>query len=127
MPEQKSTAKKGKNADTGSMDTVWKWLYAIGMVVAGLAGGLGFQNTILTWVLLLVAVLVGLFYFNYEEVGEFGLRVVVLFIAQAGLSMVPAVGGFITGFFGGWVFFLFPVVLAMALRFFWHKRLAVLF
>jgi len=103
------------------------WLYALGMVVAGLAGGLGFQNDILTWVLLLVAVLVGLFYFNYEEIGEFGLRAVILYFAQAALGMVPVVGGFISGFFGGWVFFLFPVVLMMALKFFWHRRLAPLF
>ena len=119
------TAKKA--AQTSSMDTVWMWLYALGMVVAGLAGGLGFQNDILTWVLLLVAVLVGLFYFNYEEIGEFGLRAVILYFAQAALGMVPVVGGFISGFFGGWVFFLFPVVLMMALKFFWHRRLAPLF
>src|SRR4030042_2780651 len=119
------TAKKA--AQTSSTDPVLMWLYALGMVVAGVAGGLGFQNDILTWVLLLVAVLVGLFYFNYEEVGEFGLRAVILYFALAALGMVPVVGGFISGFFGGWVFFLFPVVLMMALKFFWHKRVAPLF
>ena len=124
MSPSKTASKK---AQTSSTDTVWMWLYALGMVVAGVAGGLGFQNDILTWVLLLVAVLVGLFYFNYEEIGEFGLRAVILYFAQAALGMVPVVGGFISGFFGGWVFFLFPVVLMMALKFFWHKRLAPLF
>lgn len=124
MSPSKTASKK---AQTSSNDTVWMWLYALGMVVAGVAGGLGFQNDILTWVLLLVAVLVGLFYFNYEEIGEFGLRVVILYFAQAALGMVPIVGGFISGFFGGWVFFLFPVVLMMALKFFWHKRVAPLF
>jgi hypothetical protein len=41
--------------------------------------------------------------------------------------MVPAVGAFITGFFGGWTMFLFPVVLAMVLHFFWNRRIAPLF
>jgi hypothetical protein len=84
-------------------------------------------NPILTLVLVLAAVLVGWFYFDSDDVGQFGLRVLVLFFAKEGLSMVPAVGGFITGFFGGWIMFLFPVVLAMVLHFFWNRRIAPLF
>ncbi len=119
------TASKGQ---TSSMDTVWMWVYAVGMVVAGLAFALGFNSImVVNGLLIVAAVLVGLFYFNYEEVGEFGLRAVILFFAQKGLDMVPAIGTYISGFFAGWVFFLFPVVLMMALRFFWHKRLAILF
>lgn len=109
------------------MDTVWKWVYAVGAVVAAIAGGLAFSNDILNWLLMLAAVLVGWFYFDPEELGQFGLRVLIVFFAKEGLSLVPAVGGFITGFFGGWVFFLFPVVLAMAVHFFWNKRIATLF
>jgi len=116
-----------KSSDSSNMDTVWKWVYAVGMVVAGLAGAFGFNNQYLTWLLLLAAVLVGLFYFDPEELGEFGLRVVILSVVQAGLLAAPAVGPFITGFFAGWVAFLFPVVLAMALRFFWSRRIAPLF
>jgi len=124
MPAKKASSVKAQSSD---MNTVWMWVYAVGMVVAGVAGGLGFSNNILNLVLLLAAVLVGLFYFDPDEVGQFGLRVLVLFFAREGLGLVPALGTFITGFFSGWVFFLWPVVLAMALRFFWHKRLAPLF
>jgi hypothetical protein len=124
MPAKKASSVKAQSSD---MNTVWMWVYAVGMVVAGVAGGLGFSNNILNLVLLLAAVLVGLFYFDPDEVGQFGLRVLVLFFAKEGLGLVPALGTFITGFFSGWVFFLWPVVLAMALRFFWHKRLAPLF
>ena len=122
-------AKRSARKDTGnsSMNTVWMWVYAAGMVVAGILGAIGFSHEIVTWLLLLASVLVGLFYFDSEDIGQFGLRVLALFFAKEGLSLVPGVGANITGFFGGWVFFLFPIVLMMALRFFWHKRLAPLF
>ncbi len=126
MPAKKA-AQKSQPAGGMGMSDVWKWVYFLGMLVAGIAGGLAFKNDILTWVLLLAAVLVGWFYFDPEEVGQFGLRVIVLVAAQAGLSLVPAVGAFITGFFGGWVFFLLPVVLAMVVHFFWNHRVATLF
>lgn len=124
MPAKK--AARAKSSSTG-MDTVWMVVYAAGMVVAGILGGLGFSNDIVNLLLLLASVLVGLFLFDHEEVGQFGLRVLVLYFAKEGLGLVPVVGGFITGFFGGWVFFLWPIVLMLALRFFWHKRLAPLF
>lgn len=122
MPAKKAASRKS------DMGNVWAWVYAIGMVVAGLAGGLGFNNAILTYVLILAAVLVGLFYFDPEEIGQFGLRVLVLIAVQAGLGLVPApVGPFFNGFFSGWVMFLMPVVLAMAVMFFWKKRIEPLF
>ena len=120
-------AKKAARARSSDMDMVWMWVYALGMVVAGVAGGLGFTNTILTWILALAGVLVGLFHFDADDVGQFGLRVLVLFFAKEGLAMVPAVGTFITGFFAGWVGFLWPVVLMLVLRFFYHRRVAPLF
>jgi hypothetical protein len=110
-----------------NMSTVWMWVYAAGMVIAGILGGLGFSNDIVNLLLLLASVLVGIFLFDHDEVGQFGLRVLVLYFAKEGLGLVPVVGGFITGFFGGWVFFLWPIVLMLGLRFFWHRRLAPLF
>jgi hypothetical protein len=129
------------------MDTVWKWVYAVGVVAAGILCGVNFLTPIapptaasaasaapaaagayVTWLLLLAAVLVGWFHFDPEDVGQFGLRVVVLWVVAAGLGAVPGgVGDFITRFFGGWLLFLFPVVLAMAVHFFWNKRIATLF
>lgn len=126
MPTKKAASKESSSSDMG-MSTVWKWVYALGSLVAGILGGLAFANPIVTWVLLLAAVLVGWFYFDPEELGQFGLRVLALWVAQAGLSAVPAVGPFITGFMGGWLGFLYPVVLAMAVHFFWNKRVATLF
>ena len=124
MPAKKAAPAR---AQSSGMDTVWMWVYALGMIIAGVAGALGFSNDILNWLLLLAAVLVGLFHFDAEDIGQFGLRVLILYFAKEGLGLLPAIGSFITGFFSGWVFFLFPIVLMMALRFFWHKRLVPLF
>ena len=126
MPAKKATAKEMPSSDMG-MGTVWKWLYALGTLAAGILGGLAFANPIVTWVLILIGVLVGWFYFDPEDLGQFGLRVLALWVAREGLTAVPAVGPFITGFVGGWLGFLYPVVLAMAVHFFWNKRLATLF
>ena len=122
-----ATRRASRKSGSSGLGTLWNWVYVLGMVVAGVAGGLGLTHLVLTLVLVLAAVLVGWFYFDSDDVGQFGLRVLVLFFAKEGLGMVPAVGGFITGFFGGWIMFLFPVVLAMVLHFFWNRRIAPLF
>lgn len=134
MPPKKAGSKSaGSSTSSPDMEMIWKWVYVVATVVAAVLGGLAALKIftspdILTWLLLLVAVILGWFYFDPEEIGQFGLRVVILFVAQAGLSAVPwGVGTFLTGFFGGWVGFLFPIVLAMAIHFFWVKRIATLF
>lgn len=126
MPAKKAARAQSQPSEL-NMNTVWMWVYAAGMIIAGILGAIGFSNDIVNLLLLLASVLVGIFLFDHEEVGQFGLRVLVLYFAKEGLGLVPVVGGIITGFFGGWVFFLWPIVLMLALRFFWHRRLAPLF
>ena len=133
MPPRKAASKPAasparSSTSSSDMGMIWKWVYVVASVVAAIAGGLAFSNDILTWVLLLVAIIVGWFYFDPEEIGQFGLRVVILFAVQAGLKAIPfGVGTFITGFVGGWLGFLAPVVLVMAFHYFWVKRIATLF
>jgi len=97
------------------MSSMWKWLYVAGVVVAGVAAAIGFANDILTWVLILVGILVAIFYFDSDDVQNFGLRYLILLAvaAAAPLAGVPVVGGFITGFFSGFASFLGPIVLTM--------------
>ncbi|HSR32104.1 MAG TPA: hypothetical protein VLY63_16200 [Anaerolineae bacterium] len=122
MPAKRAASKQSQST------MVWAWVYAIGMVVAGLAGGLGFGTDILAYLLIVAAVLVGFFYFDHEDIGQFGLRVLILIGVHTGFEMVQGgVGEFLTGYFKGWVMFLMPVVLAMVLRWFWTKRIAPLF
>ena len=76
MPAKKA-ARKSSSSD---MNAVWMWVYAIGTVVAAFLGGFAFQNDIVTLVLIIVAVLLGLFYFDPEDFTHFGIRVVAAFI-----------------------------------------------
>jgi hypothetical protein len=125
MPAKKAAP---KNTESTDMSRIWGWVYAVGMVVAGILGGLGMGIPVVTYLLVLAAVLVGLFYFDYEDVAQFGLRVLILIAVQTGLGLLPApVGPFLNGFFGGWVMFLMPVTLAMILVWFWKMRIAPLF
>ncbi len=127
MPAKKAALQKAPSSEAGM---VWKWVYVVGIVVAGLWKALNFTaaDPYLGWLLILAAVLLGWFYFDPEEIEHFGLRVLILSVVFKALDLVPfGVGTFISGFFGGWVFFLFAVVLTMAFHFFWNRRIATLF
>jgi len=125
MPTKKATTAKA-SAPASSNET-WKWVYVIGVLVASLATAFQFKaaDPYLGWILMVVGVLVGIFYFDSGDLMNFGIRYLTLFAAKAGLDAVPAVGPFITGFFTGFFNFLGPVVLAMVVMFFLKKYFGV--
>ena len=128
MATKKSQPKaQAKPADmpqaSAGMDSrsMWRWLYVGGGLVAALAGAFSFQNQILTWVLMLVGVLVGLFYGDTEDVTNTGVRFLLLGAVYGALNSVPAVGPIVTGFFGGFYSFLGPMMLALLFMWFWRS------
>jgi len=100
---------------------IWKWLFLIGALVSAIVGAIGLKIDILTWVLIVVGVLVGLFWRNTEDLTSFGIRYLLLFAVAAALDALPAVGGYLTGFFQGFVTFLGPVALATLVMYFVKK------
>jgi hypothetical protein len=106
---------------------MWRWVYLAGGVVASLAGAFAFQHPILSWVLMLAGVLAGLFYIDTDDLTNFGVRYLLLAAVYGTLSTVPAVGSFITGFFGGFLAFNGPVALATLVKWFWNRHFARLF
>jgi hypothetical protein len=118
MATKKAQAKAAPASDNSAM---WKWLYVGGVVVAGVAAAAGFANEILSWVLILVGILVGIFFFDSDDFMNFGLRFLIVSAVVGVLSTVPVVGGYITGFLTGFVTFLGPIVLTLAVRYFWNK------
>jgi uncharacterized membrane protein len=116
-----ATKKSQSKAAANDMAAFWKWLYVAGILVAAVAGAVGFKNDILSIVLALVGVLVGLFYFDSSDLMNFGLRYLIVSAAAGSLSAFPAVGSYITGFFTAFAAFLGPVVLGMVVMFFWKK------
>jgi uncharacterized membrane protein len=117
----KAAAVSAPAATSSSNTDFWKWLYVAGILVASVAGAFGFHNDILSIVLALVGILSGLFYFNPDDLMNFGLRYLIVAAAAGSLSAFPAVGGYITGFFTAFAAFLGPVILALVVRFFWKK------
>jgi hypothetical protein len=118
MATKKAQAKAAPASDNSAM---WKWLYVGGVIVAGVAAAVGFANDILSWVLILVGILVGIFFFDSEDFMNFGLRFLIISAVVGVLSSVPLVGGYITAFLTGFVVFLGPIVLTLGLRYFWNK------
>ena len=121
MPTAKKAApQKAKSTDMG-MGTIWKWVYLIGALVAAVAGALSFKNDILSWVLILAGVLVGLFFMDTEDLTNFGVRYLLLGAVAGVLGSVPAVGTYLSGFFGGVFSFFGPVALATLFMWLWKK------
>lgn len=129
MPAKKAAPQKAQSTDMGM---IWKWVYALFLLVAAVAGAIGFSNLILTWILVLVAIVLAIFYFDADEIEHFGLRVLILigaytFAGQMGMDQMQPVGSYIFGFFGGMIGFLVPIVLTMALVWLWKHRYSTLF
>ncbi len=81
------------------MDKFAKWFYIVGIVVAMLAALLAFSADWLTWVLMILGVLAGLFYADTDDVVNRGIR----YLALAAVA----------GVFGEFIF-LGPYVSALA-------------
>ena len=100
---------------------IWKWVYVIGLVVAGVIGAIGFKNDIVGWVLIVVGILSGIFFLNAGDIVNFAIRFLLLGAVWKALDSVLVAGPYISGFFGGVFAFLTPVGLTLLVKYFWEK------
>ncbi len=126
MPAKNAPKSKAAKEEPMASNPAWKWVYVVGGLVAALAGAFAQFvpspiNTYLGYLLMIVGVLVGLFYFDSADVVNFGLRYLILLAAAKALDSFIAVGPYISGFFTGFAGFLGPVVRAMLVVYFWKK------
>jgi hypothetical protein len=101
------------------MKNIGKWLYLIGLLVAILSA-LFFQNDILALVLLIVAILAGVFHGDPDDFENIGLRYLILY-AVAGVfsGELFGIGDYLSTIFEAAVWFLGPYVLTvLVVRFF---------
>ena len=119
MPAKKSAPAKFSSNDWA------KWVYLIGVIVAGLAGAFAsFISPVqpyLNWLLLLAGILSGVFFLNSNDVVNFAIRFLLLGATAKALDMIPAIGPYFSGFFGGVFSFLMPVGLTLLVMYFWKK------
>ena len=90
MPAKKAASSRAQSSDMG-MGSIWKWVYLIGLVVAGLVAAFNFTmaDPYLGWLLLLAAILSGIFFLDSGDVVNFGIRVLLFFAVLKGLRLDP--------------------------------------
>ena len=129
-----ATKKKVQNEETSDVAAtdnwkfLFKWLFVIGGIATGAVNALAINPdftmpSFLIWVSVAIGVIVGLFYFNSDDLINVGLRFMIFSAAARSLPGESEVVAYATAFFMGFAFFLGPVVLAMAVVYFVKKYL----
>lgn len=106
-----------------------KWLFVLGGLIAGVLNALSVnsiiasdtQYQIIVTVLMCVGIIVGVFYFNSDEVINIGLRFLILGAAANSISSFYKVGPYLAPFFLGFAYYLGPIVLALIVVYFVKK------
>ncbi len=106
------------------MKNLFKWLYYLGLLLAivfAFVPSLG-GNTFVSLVMILLAVLVGIFYFDSGDIVNIGIRYLVLAATASVFTNLVAVGSYLTAIFTGLVGFLGPAVLTALVVWFVKKH-----
>jgi len=106
------------------MKTIGKWAYLIGLVVAILAGLVAYSPSWLGLILILLAVLAGLFFCETEELTNYGIRYLTLYTVVAVLNAVPFVGPYITAVADAMLGFFGPIILTVLFVFNFNQAVA---
>ena len=102
---------------------LFKWLFIIGGVTAGITNALAFQPDYLIWTLMIVGVIAGLFYFDSDDLINIGLRYVIFGAVANAVGGFYKIGSYIGAFFLGFFYYLGPVVLTVVVMYFVRKYL----
>ena len=123
MPAKTSTSqpKNSEQMARANQRWVFQWLFILGGVVAGVANMLAVQNEFLISALMLVGVLVGLFYFDSNEVINIGLRYLIFTAVANSVGGFYIIGAYINDFLTGFAYYLGPIVLTLIITYFVKK------
>ena len=105
---------------------ILKWLFVIGGIATGAVNSLAINPdfnipSFLIWVSVGIGVIVGLFYFNSDDLINVGLRFMIFSAAARSLPGESEFVAYATAFFLGFAFYLGPIVLVMAIVYFVKK------
>ena len=101
-----------------------KWLFILGGIAAGVTYMLGVQDQYVISGLMLLGILLGIFYFDSNDLVNIGLRFIIFkTVAVSVDGLFNEVGFYITGFLVGFALFLGPVVLSVCIVYFVKKYL----
>ena len=120
----KNTASSQKTHEKGMLDDwkwLFKWVFILGGVVAGLANTFAFQNEFLISALMLVGILVGIFYFDSDDVINIGLRYLIFIAVASSVGGFYKIGPYLNSFLTGFSYYLGPIVLTLIIVYFVKK------
>jgi hypothetical protein len=105
---------------------LFKWLFVIGGIATGAVNALAINPdftipSFLIWVSVAIGIIVGLFYFNSDDLINVGLRFMIFSAAARSLPGESEFVAYATAFFMGFAFYLGPIVLVMAIVYFVKK------
>ena len=125
----KNTANPQKAHEQGIMNE-WKWLFKWLFILGGIATGVvnvlaanpdfSIPGPVL-WASVGIGVLVGIFYFESDDLINIGLRFMIFSAAARTLPSSSETLSYIAAFFLGFSFFLGPVVLTLVVVYFVKK------
>ncbi|MBT3241279.1 MAG: hypothetical protein HON98_13730 [Chloroflexi bacterium] len=99
------------------MKTLGKWSYLVGLVVVIVTALISYTADWLNLVLVILAVLTGLFLGDTEELTNYGVRYLTLFAVAAALNSFPFLGEYVTTITHAMLGFFGPIVLTVLLVF----------
>ena len=120
----KNTAVPQKAREKSTLDDwrwLFKWLFILGGVIAGLANTFAFQNEFLISALMLVGILLGIFYFDSDDVINIGLRYLIFIAVASSVGGFYKIGPYLNGFLTGFAYYLGPIVLTLLVVYFVKK------
>ena len=123
MPTKNTTISQ-KSREKSTLDDwrwMFKWLFILGGVVAGLANTFAFQNEFLISALMLVGILLGIFYFDSDDVINIGLRYLIFIAVASSVGGFYKIGPYLNGFLTGFAYYLGPIVLTLLIVYFVKK------
>ena len=124
--DQPQTSKERELEIIENWRLLFKWLFIFGALTSGVTYALSpdtgtYQPDALIWTLMLIGVVVGIFYFDSDDVINIGLRYLIFGTVVGAVENFYVVGIHITNFLLGVRLYLGPIVLTVVLVYFVKK------
>jgi hypothetical protein len=131
MATKKTTQPQTKNETgaTTNRNFILKWLFILGGITSGVLNALVVNSVItadtkysyVVTGLMTVGILVGIFYFDSNDLINIGLRFMIFGAVANSINGFFKIGGYLAPFFLGFAYFLGPIVLALIVVYFVKK------
>ena len=106
------------------MKTFGRWAYLVGLILAIVTVLVGYSANWLSILILVLAIVTGIFYMDTKELTNYGVRYLVLVVVAGALDQFPFVGPYVTDVANAMVGFFGPIILTVLLVFNFNQAVA---